>query len=409
MDQMMDELDARGIRLVPVLMWNVGQFPALSQQTVTDLVSDGSSPAWMLLERYVTEFVTRYRGRPTILFYELTNELNLMADLDNTGRCERERRGLSCDVWGNFSTDDMISFLRRFAILVKRLDKSHAVSSGFSVPRPNAEYLRRHPSWEQNKVAQGTDSRSQFKKNLQDIHAPVDIISVHLYDNPQNYRFGSSDVLDLLAAAKEAADEMGKPIFVGEFGEPSLEQTGPGGFVSRMLKKLPALGIPFASVWVWEFYQRKTYLTHDNPHTAFSLEPGQTDFLIERLAYAARGGQSQPAIKQGPDKVPPRVVLTWPLPCAILDANQELFAVASDDRGQVARLEFGIDGKTLFVDDKPPYAGRLDTAQLDAGSHILSATAFDGAENRTSWTSPVLIRPLPKAKSECLRSNLVSD
>ena len=39
-----------------------------------------------MLERYVREFVERYKDHKAVLFYEVSNELNLTVDLDVASR-----------------------------------------------------------------------------------------------------------------------------------------------------------------------------------------------------------------------------------------------------------------------------------------------------------------------------------
>lgn len=379
-DTMMDDLDARGMQLVPVLMWNMAQFPAMSGETVADLIGEPGSASWRVLAEFTTEFVTRYRGRKTILFYELTNELNLAADLDNVRRCDRSQQGKGCDVAGRFSTDEMIAFTGRFAGVIRKADSTRLISSGFSTPRGSAEHLRARPGWQAGGPDWTPDSREQFAKNLTDIHAAVDIISLHLYDLPQNRRFGSTDTVDLLVTAKRVADQAGKPLFVGEFGDMEPRAAGPGSYVDRMLKKIGELRIPYSAVWAWEFYQRTPYLTYDNQHTAYNLEPGYTDFLIDRIRAANLVGAVGAAKIAGPDTTPPRIVLTWPLECALLTGQVRIHALASDENGPVSRVEFSVAGHRSSV-SAPPYVWELNTKTLAPGEYEIDVKAHDAAGN----------------------------
>jgi len=71
-DRMFDALDGAGIRLVPTFVWNLAQFPSLAGDSVATFVRDGDSASRRLLAQFIRDFIGRYRGRPTILFYELT-------------------------------------------------------------------------------------------------------------------------------------------------------------------------------------------------------------------------------------------------------------------------------------------------------------------------------------------------
>ncbi len=398
-DVMMDDLDARGMHIVPVLMWGGQKFPLMAGETIGDLLNDPNSRSWGLLSSFVTDFVTRYRKRPTVLFYELTNEFNNSVDLDHERRCAKSRKRF-CGVMVNFTTDEMVAFTKRFAALIRSLDDTRLISSGFTIPRGSAGHLRARPEWSIGGPDWSPDNREQFAKNLKDIHAGVDIISIHLYGGDRNERFGSGDVVDLLAEAKRVADEVGKPLFVGEFGEVDPMSAGPGTHTARMIDKIVELRVPYSAVWVWEFYQNKPYATHDTKPSKLSLEPGYTDYLIGRIRQANTG--SSGAKLQTKDSRPPRVVLTWPLDCSELSSGQSIHAVASDDSGVVDRVEFWLDDLKLGDDATIPYSHGFAAQNVSAGEHRLSARAFDASGNRSEFVTKVLFASGSKQRKDCL-------
>ena len=394
---MMDDLDGRNMRLVPVLMWNARQFPAIAGDTVGDLIRDEGSASWRLLSRYVSDFVRHFKDRKTIAFYELTNELNLGADLDNVKLCRRQRSKAECSLAANFSTDEMNAFVRRFAALVKTLDGSREISSGFSVPRASAEHLRARPGWSPSGPDWTLDTRAQFERNLKDIHQGVSIISIHLYDKPENRRFGASDAVELIAAAKRVADSERKKLFVGEFGDRQPDEAGPGSFSFRAIDALERLNVRYSAIWVWQFYQRKPYRSPGDPQIPFSLEPGHTDALIRRIAHA--NGADKASGPQRADVLPPRLVLTWPLECAFLGDEQTVHAIASDDSGKVERLELWMNGKRVGTDTAPPYDWRLQVGALRAGEHKIEIRAHDVVGNVATASRRVYVRDPGGARS----------
>ena len=354
-DQMMDDLHAQDMRVVLTLAWHAAQFPAMTGETIPVMLRDPGSKSYMLLSQYVTELVSRYHSHPAMMFYELTNELDLGADRDIAGRRCRKKMELSepCDTLGNYTTDDVIAFTNRLAGLIRKIDKTHPISSGFSVPRPHSKWQRENPEWQIKKRPEA-DTREQLQQYLGDINQAADIISVHVYDNEENRRFGSGNPVDLLPILKSAADRIGKPLFVGEFGEPDAPAADENSFTDRMLGKIVELRVPYSAIWVWEFYQRNPYTRIDKRNNTFSLEPGYTDRLIAKLTAANKTlGNPAPAPK-GPDTTAPRLVLTWPIECSKLEDNQKLYAVASDDSGKVSRVEFWLDGSKLAANDAPP-------------------------------------------------------
>lgn len=385
-DAMMDDLDRNGIQIIPVLAWGSRKFPAMAGEPTGEMFRDPRSKSWQLLERWVTEFVTRYRNRPTILFYELTNELNNYYDLDRVKRC---KRAVPCSEGDRYTTADVIAYTGRFAALLRRLDGSRKISSGFTIPRPSAEHLRARPEWITGRPDWTRDTREQFARNLRDIHQHVDIISIHMYSSRKNQRFGSTDAVDLLVETKRVADQIGKPLFVGEFGDRTAEKT----YTRRMIEKIRELRIPYSTVWAWEFYQSSTYQTRNTRPTRQSIEPGLTDPTVEYLR-SVNGGPARPAAAS--DKSPPRVVLTWPMPCSRWRAGSDVHAVASDDSGSVSKVEFLLDGQVVGLDTEPPYQAAIDPGAMTGQKHRLTARAYDAAGNAAEFSSDVLAARAPR-------------
>jgi hypothetical protein len=345
-DQMMNDLRSNDMRIVPVFVWNWTQFPAITGETATQMINDPNSESYQLLEAYISEFVDRYKNHPALYFYELTNELNLRADLDNIGRCSGARSfpPAACEPMGNFTTDQMIGFTSRLANYVRSLDPNHLISSGFSIPRPAAEHLRRKPEFSPVGPDWTPDSLTQLKTNLSDIHSGMDIVSVHFYNQEgSNERFGITGHTNaaLLEKIKQTTDELDKELFVGEFGDvdPYVKDNKRALFTQNVLDEIAELKIPYSAPWVWEFYQRAPYLTYDNPNTSFNLEPGRTDLIISKITEAnAELGNRIPS-PQSRETTAPRVVVTWPLE-GRLSCDQLVYAVASDNSSTIPEVRF---------------------------------------------------------------------
>lgn len=390
-DEMMNDLEAHQVSGIFTFIWNPVQFPAMTGETVHDMLTDPQSKSAKLAEKYIREFVQRYKGRKAVLFYELTNELNLGADLDMVGRCRKRQSAQMCGPKGNYTSDEMISFTGHLAGLIRGLDPLRPISSGFSVPRPAAEHLRARPEWVTGTPDFTADTPEQLEKNLADIHAGIDLISVHLYPNEGNERFGVTDRRStaLFDTIRQAADRIGKPLFIGEFGDEERLDGGADSYTVRMLDRIVSLKAPYSAVWVWEFYQGSTYVGDDKRHTRYSLEPGMTDSLIDRIGQANKrlGNVGKPG--KVPDNLPPQVILTWPLECANLGGRQRIYAVASDDSGKVSRVEFWLDDIQLATDDSPPFQTALKMDGIEAGDHVLRARAFDLTGNQAEYSTRV--------------------
>ena len=128
---------------------------------------DSSSQSRQLLARFIGEFVDRYKRRQTILFYELTNELNLDADLDLHRRC---RAGVNACVLGNFTTADMTAFSRDLVPFIKSIDPSRLISSGYAVPRRPATHLARKPEFSLGGPDWTPDTPDEFGRYLLTVH-----------------------------------------------------------------------------------------------------------------------------------------------------------------------------------------------------------------------------------------------
>jgi hypothetical protein len=400
-DQMMNDLYSNEMRIVPVFIWNWTQFPAMTGEDASQMITDPSSDSYQLLKEYITEFVERYKDHPALYFYELTNEFNKYADLDMVGRCSngKSHSPPSCEPMGNFTTDQMIVFTSRLADYVRSLDPNHLISSGFTIPRPAAQHLRRRPEFSVDGPDWTQDSLEEFKNNLSDIHSGMDIVSVHLYNKEgSNTRFGirGHTNADLLKIIKQTTDRLGKRLFVGEFGDqnPYINSDKKALFTQNVLDKIVELKIPYGAPWAWEYYPRAPYA----PDPLYSLEPGRTDLIISKIEQAnAKLGNRIPS-HQPRDTTAPRVVVTWPLG-GRLSCNQLVYAVASDDSGDVSKVRFLVDGELETTVSAPPYKRKLHTAQLGFGNQQIVAEAYDRSGNVGQHS--VTARP-----SLCLRERL---
>jgi hypothetical protein len=391
--EMIKDLNAYKMRFIPVFIWNQRQFPAMTSETVFKMMSDPDSDSYRLLTSYIADFISRYKSHPMLYFYELTNEMSLGSDLDLVSRCLQGPYLDICPTEGNYSTDLMIAFTSRLAGYVRSLDPNHLISSGFAIPRTNAEHLRRQPEWSPNGADWTLDSLDEFRKNLADIHEGIDIVSVHFYNGSgDNERFGitgktNAEFLDII---KNTTDAMRKQLFVGEFGDsdPNINEDPNALFTQNTLKKIAQLKIPYSAPWVWEFYHFATY--HDNSNGPYNLEPGYTDLLIARIKEANKKlGNSVPS-QQVPDTTKPQVILTWPLEGSRMSDNQLINAVASDNNGTISKVDFWVDGKLKATITKPPYQFHLDTTILPSGESQITVIAFDPSGNQSQYSTTVM-------------------
>jgi hypothetical protein len=87
---------------------------------------------------------------------------------------------------------------------------------------------------------------------------------------------------------------------------------------------------------------------------------------------------------------PPTVSITAPANGATISGVQNVTANASDDNG-VTQVEFFVDSVSIGVDASAPYGVNWDTTTVSNGSHTISATAKDTANQTTSTSINVTV------------------
>src|SRR5262249_55667478 len=246
-DAMMRDVRARGLRVVPSILWNHWLFPDVTGERAGALFTPGTRTRTMA-EQYITELVTRHRGSEANLLWAIGHELNLMADLDFsqcnvcTGGpapdncpnlapvlgtpCLRTAADefYSCNSCRGVSSaqQDLGQFAQSIAGLIRGIDATHEVSSGYAFLRPVAYSLARSPCPACANLV--PDTEAQYRSMLDYLHpSNVSILSVHAsgIPAPDFARFGSADVSggDLVRRTGAAAAALGKQVFVGEIAE----------------------------------------------------------------------------------------------------------------------------------------------------------------------------------------------
>ncbi len=274
-------------KLIPSLFFNWFAFADVAGEPLGDSMRNTSSKTRSMWLDYISEFVSLFRSEPTIVAWELGNELNLIADLNLTeqqpsiapsmGTPEKRTQR------DNFSTTDMIDLTEWMASSIRSYDTElqRPIGGGFATPRRSAAHLREsyllpHRDWT-------ADSEPQFEQNIADIHEGLDVVTVHYYPGSGD-RFGVQDPnsTQTLTIAALQAQRLGKSFYVGEFGN---ENPGPRVFshavlsCMQQLKTLHHMTVPvYGTIWVWEFYQFSATVA-----APFSIVPGRDDAIIAAL------------------------------------------------------------------------------------------------------------------------------
>ncbi|UCH35787.1 MAG: cellulase family glycosylhydrolase [Armatimonadota bacterium] len=279
-DALVADAQRHGVRLIPVVNWNTHLFPDMAQECVLDMLLDPDSRSWQYLELYTRQLVGRYRDNDTILFWELSNELNLGADLGPMHPYGYE--GLNWVDLGtsymrlrrdNYTSDDMIVYMKRLAEVIRDVDSNHLIATGNSAPRPAAQHMRTQT----DEMDWTHDSLDDLVTYLRDTNPdPMDLISIHFYSEHDNMRFGNVDALSAqaLVQLKQAADRVGKPLYIGETGD-KYEERPNTPFLGDVLDTAARLKIPLTLVWQW-----------DSPGDVNDVNPTRTPAVVKLMEQA---------------------------------------------------------------------------------------------------------------------------
>jgi hypothetical protein len=298
------------------------QAQAQGLPTTTTTTTTTTTLSWTWAVEYVTEFVARYGpwnasdvagGGPLVVAWEITNEFNLLVDLNQTDFCNEcnPPRGTpsSRTLADNVSTDDWVAISAGLADAIRAADPlpGRPVSGGTALARTSAQHLR--ASYTLPDRDWTNDTFAEFVDNFADIHACCEWASVHIYADDGGrwgggQGGGAANASDLILFAQQAAAQVsakrGSPLllYLGEYGE----LPGPDGlaaprpFVGAVLDVLastapgspggppPPPGVAgqtaLATIWVWEY---------PGQNVSYSLYPGLTEGVNGQLVAYNKG------------------------------------------------------------------------------------------------------------------------
>lgn len=240
-DVVMDEIGRYpALHVIPSIgysqwWWVANQAFVGVNETMNDFILNASSVGRTLANKYFTQIVTRYAKRDCVLLWELGNELNLQVNLPPP-RCDPKAKCFGVAAMTNF-TADVIS-------IVRSIDPRRPISSGMGSPLPCA-WHNQNCDFKSNTCPPGVsggfwgiDSKEQWLELLEEQQAGADYWSIHLYSGTHghvdnNCYFKSignetcASQTDVIAAASTAASSAGRGLFLGEYGGPAPNFTGP--------------------------------------------------------------------------------------------------------------------------------------------------------------------------------------
>lgn len=252
MDLLVDACEKANVGLAPTLFWNSWNACWDFGEFCCDW-ADEDGQTRKFTERYTREFVTRYKDRPVIWFYEFSNENNLGWDLPNAmefvPKDRRDARNIGRSFVGRIA-------IRAFGQAVRRLDATRPISSGCSDPRGCQYHLATVPPggaspWTSDTPQQTTVAAGWTAPD------PVDLLSMHYYTPFAKY--DPAAVRAEIKAKQEVAASLGKPLYLGELGVLDEDVKVDATFNDALYKQrvrdlfqaLYEAKVPLANWWVY--------------------------------------------------------------------------------------------------------------------------------------------------------------
>jgi mannan endo-1,4-beta-mannosidase len=280
LDELVYRFGQRGVRLVFFLTnywdWRGGmlQYVAWSDTADAreDFYTDERIQEWYrsyveyVLERENTYTGVAYKDDPTILAWELANEPRAM-DVDN---------GV------------LLDWIEDTAAFITGIDPNHLVSTGmegFYAQSGNPEYP---DDWRHD----GSQAPGFIACHAVD---DIDACSVHLY--PDSWDMTHAAGADWIERhTRDAAEELGKPCYLGEFGVP-VDRTDGVNDAEQLAVRNEAyaswyetmLEVGTDGAMVWDLRTPGEYPLGWNTHAVFPRDEGTVDLLRENTAVPDRG------------------------------------------------------------------------------------------------------------------------
>ena len=256
-DRLIQAAKKYGIQLIPSFMFVLYDFPSILQASQEDLFVPGR-PTNLLWKGFVGDFLARYRNEPTILMWEVANELNLYADRYPIYQ---------------FLTHRLVDeFIRDAVAFMHAVDPNHLVCSGNSAPAfdqaPTPEALA-----------------EEFVR----VNKYVDVACIHTYPfaTAGSY-YGISEAEYLAIMIKASREILQIPVFIGEFGD-DYRKNPRSPFCIEVFETALKYEVPLTMIWEWEVPK---YDDFDN-RQVYSVDPRVTPEMAEMVKeYARRTAQA---------------------------------------------------------------------------------------------------------------------
>jgi uncharacterized protein (TIGR03437 family) len=359
--ELCDRAAERQVLLVPDICWRVAMLGDVTGERLGSLIGDPSSHGFAILMSFVSDVVTYLAGRDEILMWELTNEINLDADISHYPSF-----GLPED---DFTTADLTGWVTRYAGAIRAIDPVRPITTGFGSPR----------SWDTARTAQ------DLVPILRATHPdPVDVICFHPYDAE----------VGKLALYKEACDIIGKPMFAGEFGvthpDLNMDRVNATPAYLQYVANLESSGVALAAVWDYDLFDSASVADADPDNLFPDVDEG---IFAAMRAVNERSGAIAPG---RPSTGVARVTLAAPLEGATLAPGQVTMVNArASDPVSIDHVDVLVDGTLVTTMTVFPY--QTTWTPSTPGPHSIVAVVTGASGTTRSRPVHVTVTGAPAA------------
>lgn len=195
--------DEAHILLIPSVFWQIATLPQYFGEDYTAYGDTGSSIYEYVLS-YTEDIVNTLKGHKCIAAWEFGNEFNLAADIAIAGYPDIPASAIS-------------TVMKGFAEKVASLDpQGRLIASGNSVMRNAQWHLAHERNWTVDSFSQYVEMTGVMTPS------PMRGMSEHIYEEARSFSdLGTLDRSEQIAKSQEAAAQLGKVFYVGEFTGPS--------------------------------------------------------------------------------------------------------------------------------------------------------------------------------------------
>lgn len=285
------------------------------------------------------------------------------------------------------------------------------------------------------------DSYKEFKQIMYEQNKYCDIVSVHCYGNEaagvqtnnerrhwidrcENiYEYNGNSLcgdyndysdqqtnFSYLEGVTEAVRDMNKLLYIGEFGEqtiqlingeivyspkdPELKET------RAVLEQIRKNQIPFSSLWAWQDYRFNVYnetsfRKEDGKWKGqgFCFEPVYVHSLIDDVLYTNEVLGNPKWEPQSPDVIAPTAIISyW--------KDGTVWTKASDNNRVIDRVELYINSSLINTSNIFPYRNDLDLSSLGEGTYTVEVWVYDESGNIGKDTIEINIGEDGKLRSD---------